>query len=249
MSSYLVNSVLPARAGDVLRAHLLGQREATSRSEVLGTVVVERVVDLSVALLMLLVSLTLSALPKSLSGAAIASGVVCGALIAGLILANAAGPRLVRFVVGRLSFLPTHLRTRIVQMGLRLVAGMSTLRGPGRLARFFSLTAMVWCVELLVVWQVSLMFGLELPAKGVLLVVVALAVGSSVPAAPGNVGTYEFFGIGALAALGVTGDKAFAFVLVLHAVTLLGASAVGAVCLGTQRWQKRQTDDHPPAAE
>jgi len=42
---YLANNILPARLGELVRSHALGEREGLSRTTVLGTVVVERVVD------------------------------------------------------------------------------------------------------------------------------------------------------------------------------------------------------------
>ncbi len=42
---YLANNVLPARLGELYRSHALGEGEGISRTTVLGTVVVERVVD------------------------------------------------------------------------------------------------------------------------------------------------------------------------------------------------------------
>ncbi len=42
---YLANKVLPARLGELYRSHALGEGEGVSRPTVLGTVVVERVVD------------------------------------------------------------------------------------------------------------------------------------------------------------------------------------------------------------
>ena len=44
---YLANNVLPARLGELYRSHALGEGEGISRTTVLGTVVVERVVDTS----------------------------------------------------------------------------------------------------------------------------------------------------------------------------------------------------------
>ena len=41
---YLANNVLPARLGELVRSHYLGDREGISRASALGTVVVERVV-------------------------------------------------------------------------------------------------------------------------------------------------------------------------------------------------------------
>ena len=42
---YLANNMLPARLGELYRSHALGEGEGISRPTVLGTVVVERVVD------------------------------------------------------------------------------------------------------------------------------------------------------------------------------------------------------------
>ena len=42
---YAANNVLPARLGELVRSHYLGDREGISRTTTLGTVVVERVVD------------------------------------------------------------------------------------------------------------------------------------------------------------------------------------------------------------
>ena len=45
---YVFNNVLPARLGELVRSHYAGDREGISRSTTLGTVVVERVIDLVV---------------------------------------------------------------------------------------------------------------------------------------------------------------------------------------------------------
>ncbi len=47
----LANNVLPARSGDIVRAYVLGQRDGTSKTKVMATVIVERVADLFVTLL------------------------------------------------------------------------------------------------------------------------------------------------------------------------------------------------------
>ena len=47
-SATSMNNILPARLGELVRSHYLGDREGISRTSALGTVVVERVVDLVV---------------------------------------------------------------------------------------------------------------------------------------------------------------------------------------------------------
>jgi len=62
-----------------------------------------------------------------------------------------------------------------------------------------------------------------------------IGLGTMVPSSPGYLGTYEFFAINALGLLGVTGTMALSFAFVSHAVTLLGASLIGALCFAFQR--------------
>ena len=76
---YLMNNILPARLGELVRSHYLGDREGISRTSALGTVVVERVVDLVVCVAIASVSL----LVLNVRGV-VSSAVLVGAAVAGL---------------------------------------------------------------------------------------------------------------------------------------------------------------------
>ena len=53
---YMANNLLPARAGEVVRAYVLGDRERVSRMGTFGTIAVERLFDGCALVVMLLVS-------------------------------------------------------------------------------------------------------------------------------------------------------------------------------------------------
>ena len=59
---YMGNNVLPARAGEVLRAYVLRKNENVSITASLATIVLERVFDAIAMLLFLLVSLSFFAM-------------------------------------------------------------------------------------------------------------------------------------------------------------------------------------------
>ena len=80
---YLANNVLPARLGELVRSHYLGDRERISRASTLGTVVVERVVD--IAVLVAIAALAILVLNVR--------GVVASAVLVGLAVTGAAGGR------------------------------------------------------------------------------------------------------------------------------------------------------------
>lgn len=236
MVSYLLNNVLPARAGDLLRAYLLGEREAISKSATLGTIVIERTVDLSAALALLLVVAIAHPLPERLSSIGLAVGLICAVLIATLIVLSLAGAARVAAVIHRVRFLPARIRAVIERTVDGFIGGISGVRGARAWLEVLATTALIWSVEIAGAWLVGQAFGLSLPWSGALLVLLAIGIGTALPAAPGYVGTFEFFGVAALAALGLQGDSALAFVLALHAMTFLVSSGIGALCLGMQRW-------------
>jgi uncharacterized protein (TIRG00374 family) len=236
MVSYLLNNVLPARAGDLLRAYLLGEREAISKSATLGTIVIERTVDLSAALVLLLVVAIAHPLPERLSSIGLAVGLVCGVLIAMLVVLSLAGAARVEAVIRRVRLVPAKIRATIGRAAGGFIGGISGLRSARGWLAVVAATALIWSVEITGAWLVGQAFGLPLPWSGALLVLLAIGIGTALPAAPGYVGTFEFFGMAAFAALGLQGESALAFVLALHAMTFLVSSGIGALCLGMQRW-------------
>ena len=79
--------------------------------------------------------------------------------------------------------------------------------------------------------SVALALGVSLPFAGALLVVGVGALGTSIPSAPGYVGTYELAASATAGALGASGAAALGLAVVLHATTLLPVALSGAVAL------------------
>ena len=84
---YLANNVLPARLGELVRAHYLGRRTGVSRSAILGTIVVERVVDTLVVVAIASVAI----LVLSVRGI-VASAVLVGLAVTALLVVVASRP-------------------------------------------------------------------------------------------------------------------------------------------------------------
>lgn len=236
MAGYLFNNLLPARAGELVRVHVIGHREQLPRSAALGTVVVERTLELLVLLALLALVLFSQPLPGWAAHAGkVVAGIACGAFVV-LILVGLLGGRLMDWVIPRLGFLPDSITRRLAVSGRAFVGVVSAVLQASHVARFLILTLIIWALEIALVWFVSGAFDLPLSLLNILFVMLAIALGTMVPASPGYIGTYEFFGLNALAIVGVSGSGALGFVVVLHATLLLGSSMVGVVCLGFMGW-------------
>ncbi|WP_137918273.1 lysylphosphatidylglycerol synthase transmembrane domain-containing protein [Hydrogenophaga sp. 2FB] len=232
MIGYLLNNVLPARAGDVARALELGRTEQMSRTKVFATLVVERTADLAFMLALLsVVLLSYPAIPEWLKQAGLAVTAITVLAMSLLAAAHLLGKRLIPWLHRRLlQRLPIQAATRVQNI---LASALDGIAGGFRLKHFtgfLALTVVIWVLEVALVWLIARAIGLDLAPGNALFVLLLIAIGTMVPASPGFVGTYEFFGVAALGMLQVHGAQALAFVVLLHLATLLGSTLIGALC-------------------
>ena len=240
MIGYLFNNLIPARAGDLVRVYHLSKSETLSKSKILATLFAERTGDLLTLMALLsTVLLAYPALPLWLKRAGYFVGagtVIAVCLILFLRLYGEIGLawilRVAAPVVG-------NKATRLDEMGRNFLNGLGGLFHFRIGATFAVLTVLLWGLELGVASLIASAFSLDMASGNLLFVMIAITVGTLVPSSPGYLGTFEFFGLNTLAMVGHTGGNALSFVIILHAVTILGAGILGALCLG--RWPSSVT--------
>jgi hypothetical protein len=226
---YMGNNVYPFRAGEVLRSYVLRRREGVAMSASMATVIVERVFDGLVMLMFVFAALPLAPLPSdSLRTIVILASVIFfGALL--LFFALAAMPeRALRFteiVVN--AFLPQRLRQPLLDMAHQFLAGLESLRSFRDVLMIFVTSLVIWLLETVKYWFVMQAFPFEVGFFALMLMNGVVNLATTLPSAPGYVGTFDAPGIAVLQLYGVRGAVATAYTLVLHAalwlpITLLG---------------------------
>jgi hypothetical protein len=234
---YMGNNIYPARAGEVLRAVILKQREGVPVSASLATVIVERIFDGVVMLGFVFVNLPELVRLTHNSGlignldirtlAILGTVAFLGALI--FFLLAAMFPRAAEALLERvLPLTPQRLREKIRAVALRFLSGLESLRSPADALMIFVTTVIIWLLETAKYWFVSHAFGFEISFFGLMLMNGIVNLATTLPSAPGYVGTFDAPGIAVLVAYGIPGEIAAGYTLVLHAalwfpITLLGA--------------------------
>ena len=230
---YLANNVLPARLGEIVRSHDLGERTGISRSTILGTIVIERVVDT-----MVVVSIAaLAILVLSVRGI-VASAVLVGfAVTALLVVAIAVGMAAHRLpgadrVRTWLDRWPSIHRTLI-----RLRAGLAVAGNLRTMALAVLLTIASWSLTVLAFAAGAQAVGIEPTMGQAALLAAGTNLATAIPAAPGYVGTFELAVVTIAASVGIPSDQALAFGILVHLTVLLITSAGGAIAfmLGGRR--------------
>ncbi|WP_299024618.1 lysylphosphatidylglycerol synthase transmembrane domain-containing protein [uncultured Thermanaerothrix sp.] len=233
---YLINNLLPLRAGELGRAVLLGQQINLSPVHILSTVVIERIVDLAFAALLLLSTLPLVV---GMAWARTVSWLTLGViLLSMLILTQVARHQeatlhLFERVTRRWRW--RALQEMILPQVRTLMDGLGALRSPASLWKVMFWIAVSWglavCNYYLMLLPIAphARFWWGVFADGV------LAMGIALPSAPAALGTFEAALVGALALLGVDSTPALAYAITLHFLQFMTTGLLGVLGLLRQR--------------
>ncbi|MFL7837562.1 MAG: lysylphosphatidylglycerol synthase transmembrane domain-containing protein [Candidatus Promineifilaceae bacterium] len=229
---YMGNNIFPFRAGELLRSYVLRQREAILISSSLATVVVERVFDGLVMLAFVFVALPLTPIPGDENGristmVSLASIAFFGAMIVFFILA--AFPdrfmRLAEWFADHL--LPQRVAEQMLELLNHFLEGLASLRSFRNVIMIFFTSVLIWLLETVKYWFVMHAFDFEVSFFALMLMNGVVNLATTLPSAPGYVGTFDEPGIEILKLFGVNENAAAAYTLILHAalwlpITLLG---------------------------
>ncbi len=226
---YMGNNVYPFRAGEVLRSYVLRSREEVAMSASLATVVVERVFDGLVMLMFVFAALPLAPLPNDNLRRVIilASVLFFGALLFFFVLA-AMPQRALRFSeILANAFLPERLGIPLLEMTQRFLEGLEALRSFRYVIMIFATSVVIWLLETIKYWFIMHAFDFEVSFFALMLMNGVVNLATTLPSAPGYIGTFDAPGIAILEMYGVDAIIAAAYTLVLHAalwlpITLLG---------------------------
>jgi uncharacterized protein (TIRG00374 family) len=234
---YLANNVLPARLGELYRSHALGEGEGLSRTTVLGTVVVERVVDTVMVVAIAAGAVVVLSARGMMTSAVLLGLAFVSLLVIGLGLGIAAHrlPGAER-VVAVLNRWP-----RILELGRRLREGLSVAGRPRTLVAALAFSALAWGASTGTFLAAGQAVGVELTVAQAALLTSGVALVSIIPAGPGYVGTFELTVVGIADGFGIPRDSAFALGLLVHVVILATTSIGGVVAMLARRRRNEAT--------
>jgi len=253
---YMGNNIYPARAGEILRAFVLKRKEGISISASLATIVVERVFDGVVMLGFVFLNLPELATLTGTSGfigniqtlALWGSAAFLGALA--VFLAAAMFPALAEKVTIKFIqiLLPEKFRVKANDIMLRFLNGLESLRSPREAIMVLLTSIVIWLLETGKYWFVMQAFDFQVSFFALMLMNGIVNLATTIPSAPGYVGTFDAPGIAVLTAFGVDQGVAAGYTLVLHAALWLPITLLGAYYMLREgiRWRGGEVLDSKP---
>ena len=258
---FAANTVLPLRAGEMVRPYLLARREGLSVPATITTIILERLLDLMTVLVFLGLFVVffdpgLDRVNRAIYQSVKFGGLV-GALGSGAVLLvlglNAVRPVLThRLVDACLRLVPIRFRGRLSGLIYGLLDGLAVTRDLVRLSQAVALSFPLWLSIATGIWLVTVAFHMTVPFTGSFLIMALLTVGVAVPT-PGAVGGFhEFFRIGTAVFYGVDNDRAVGAAIVLHAASFIPVTLLGGLFMmqdGLNLARVRRLGDEARAAE
>lgn len=233
---YMGNNIYPARAGELLRAYVLKRHENVQISASLATIIIERIFDGVVMLGFVFINLPELAKLTSASGfvGSIQTLAIWGAAIFGVVLVvfllAAMFPRVTERATLWLinHVLPKKWQEKACGIALRFLTGLESLRSPKDALMVFLTSVVIWLLETGKYWVLMHAFPFTVSFFALMLMNGIVNLATTLPSAPGYIGTFDATGIATLRAYNVPQDVATGYTLVLHAalwfpITILGA--------------------------
>jgi hypothetical protein len=184
------NIILPARAGEFLRAYVLGRSTGLAKTGIFATLVIERILDGLTVLVFLMVSIIFGTSSEIIKQVAVAGFVVYMGLVIVLVI----------FVIKR------HWADQIInkllpqkwsEPALKLLDGFSSgldiIKNPRLLTYVSLLSLLTWLLVPLSFWAALLAFDFNthIPWQTPFIMVPMVALGLTVISTPGGVGLFQ----------------------------------------------------------
>ena len=230
---YMGNNLYPARAGEILRSYVLRRKHGVPMSGSLATILVERSFD-GVVMLGFIV-FNLPELARATSDAGLVGSIRSVAILGAVVFLAAVlvfglfarFPQRAASLMTRLP-LPARTRLQVARLTERFLEGLASLRSPREVLMVLFTSIVIWLLETAKYWFVMHAFPFEVSFFALMLMNGIVNLATTLPSAPGYLGTFDAPGIAVLSAYLVPKPLATAYTLVLHAalwlpITLLGA--------------------------
>jgi glycosyltransferase 2 family protein len=223
-----INELVPLRPGELVRAFLAGRRLSTPFTSILPSIAVERLLDGVWVTVGISVAAMFVPLPRALVGAGVALGIIIlFATVAFLwiVFRHQSTREPKEHEPGSL------LLSRVFHFISQFTDGVREIGFSNRLYSAIALSCGMLVSQILALWFLmhACRIGLPLFAAGVAFLIVR--VGTMIPNAPANVGSFQFFTFLGLRSFGVEKTVAAAFSIVYFAVLTLPLWTLGLLSL------------------
>ncbi|KAB8320224.1 flippase-like domain-containing protein [Tolypothrix campylonemoides VB511288] len=190
------NSILPAQLGEFIRLAVLHKSDKVPFAAALGSIFVERLLDIGVVFLLLLIPLGIGALPKhsGLNSFALGWFAVALVMVWFILLIAASFPEPMARFVGNMSkkIGLGRFKLSLEASVVKFLGALSALRSPQVSLIALIETICIWGLNAVTYWTGLMAFKMSVPGfLGALFIQSSTALAIALPSTPGYIGSFE----------------------------------------------------------
>ncbi len=213
---FFMNYLIPARAGDIIRTLTLKATTGIPAGISLTTIVIERIIDMTIITLLLVLSLSMIPASAMTTTIFITSLFIVVILITLLCVVYALNSKLA-------SRFPKH--ESFIQSTKSTIQSMFT----PMLAVPFLISIPLWIIEFSTIFLISKSIGLEIPYFVTTTAGITSALAQTVPVTIGSIGVYESIMTGFLSLFGVPASTGFTISVIDHSIRIIILVVLGII--------------------
>lgn len=232
-------NLLIFRIGDLARVYELGQRTGHSKARLLGTLVIEKLLDMTVIILTMVCLLPFVVVPSIISNPAGTLSVIIVPALVTMYAVAYQSERFTRLLQQITRYLPDPLEARFNQLIVAGLEGLSALRNRRLTIAIYAVSLLIGAVSILTPYLLFPSLNLPLGVKEAVLLHLVTSVGSLPPTTPARLGVFEGLVIFVLGQMGMADQNLMlSYALLYHGVILIPQLLLGALALAQSRWRK-----------
>ncbi len=221
-----INTIAPARLGDVVRASLV---KTESTTYVLGTLVLQTVIDLLMVAGIATALLFQIALPPWWQGSGqiliLTAFAATGIIIAIIFTRN--------HILHWLELIEHRWQqfklSKIIEIAENFLRSFDMISRPIVLFRVLAWSIVIWLFYGMVNYILMATIGTTPSILAAFFLLVVLQLGVAIPSSPGRIGVYHYLCVLTLGVFGVNGAQAVSYAIILHLISVIVPIAIGAI--------------------
>lgn len=230
---YMANTLLPARMGELYRAHILGTDQKITRSSALASIVAERVFDGLTLFLLMVILVSFFYNNPLLTKICFTTGCIFLGSFTVIAFVSIRDNSKCNVIKNITSKLPEFIRDKIQVILTSFIDGLGVISSFKGFLFIILTSGVAWLLEWATMFIIVSGFSLSTPIKPIAIafLVVLVAFSTMIPSGPAFVGPYQYAFIIALDLTAITKDTALAIAVTTQFIMMAPVVIVGMILL------------------
>lgn len=231
MIGFMCNYTLPARAGELVRAYLIGSRGNISKSSAIATIVVERVLDVFILSFITAIIVFSFPVPIWLKRTGTIMALLNISIFIFLVSMHKKKSAFLKIIEKPLNILGKRIKEKVKTFLSAFIEGLNILKSLGNFLLVTVLSFVIWGITGLLLYVLFFSFPINLPVYAAYLDMIILTLGIMIPSTSGFIGTFQFFVKEGLIIFQVDPNIALSYSILLYASQFILVVGIGLICL------------------